>query len=71
MKKLRTGGWGISIRSGDTSVRSLLSLIDKTTTIPEQHKIKPGLHRTFHPTKGFGYRSRRGKRNNGTVKYRS
>lgn len=70
MKKLREGKWSINIRGGDTSVKALLPEAFKSTNLKENHKVKPNLHKSFHPTKGFGYRSRRGKRNNGTRRRR-
>lgn len=70
MKKLREGKWSLNIIGGNTSVKALLPEAFKLTNLKEQHKVKPNLHKAFHPTKGFGYRSRRGKRSNGTKRCR-
>ena len=67
MKKLQSGKWGLRIKGGDTSIAALMALRkEEHPKYDQANKGIAGLHKNFHPTKGFGYRSRRGKRSNGT-----
>lgn len=70
MKKAKDGRWRLLIKSGAVSTAALLVGKSERLINEEVHKITPPLHQTFHPTKGFGYKSRRGKRNNGTRRRR-